>query len=196
MTSLPEVTKRKDYLEWDDYFMGTAYIASLRSKDPNTQVGACIVNKDNRIVGVGYNGMPNGCSDDKLPWTKNGHSKLDNKHLYVCHAEMNAITNKNSADVRDCTLFTTLFPCNECAKLIIQFGIKEVVYFQPKNTDKPEYKASKKMLDMANIHLREFVPKRAKIIIDFEKNSEGKRPTAENHVPTSKRKKSKTCPVL
>ncbi|XP_053207550.1 deoxycytidylate deaminase-like [Panonychus citri] len=160
-------TKRADYLDWDEYFMATAHLASLRSKDPVTQVGTCIVNTEKKIVGIGYNGMPTGCNDDLMPWTKNGDTPLDNKHLYVCHAEMNAIANRNSADVKNCSLYTTLFPCNECAKLIIQSGIREVIYCNIKSPEKTQNKASKRMLDMVNIIQRKFNPKRNEIIIDF-----------------------------
>uniref|UniRef100_A0A8C6AYR6 Deoxycytidylate deaminase n=1 Tax=Monodon monoceros TaxID=40151 RepID=A0A8C6AYR6_MONMO len=112
--------KRDDYLEWPEYFMAVAFLSAQRSKDPNSQVGACIVNAENKIVGIGYNGMPNGCSDDLLPWRRTAESILDTKYPYVCHAELNAIMNKNSADVKGCTMYVALFPCNECAKLIIQ----------------------------------------------------------------------------
>ncbi|XP_031151270.1 deoxycytidylate deaminase isoform X3 [Sander lucioperca] len=113
-------TKREDYLEWPEYFMAVAFLSAQRSKDPSSQVGACIVNQENKIVGIGYNGMPNGCDDDLLPWSRSADDRLDTKYPYVCHAEMNAIMNKNSADVKGCTMYVALFPCNECAKLIIQ----------------------------------------------------------------------------
>jgi dCMP deaminase len=129
------VGKRQDYLGWDDYFMAVAFLSANRSKDPSTQVGACIVNEERKIVGIGYNGMPNGCSDDELPWAREADSPLDTKYPYVCHAELNAIMNKNSADVKGCRLFVALFPCNECAKLIIQSGIREVVYMSDKHRD-------------------------------------------------------------
>ncbi|XP_007998550.2 deoxycytidylate deaminase isoform X3 [Chlorocebus sabaeus] len=114
--------KRDDYLEWPEYFMAVAFLSAQRSKDPNSQVGACIVNSENKIVGIGYNGMPNGCSDDLLPWSRTAKNKLDTKYPYVCHAELNAIMNKNSTDVKGCSMYVALFPCNECAKLIIQAG--------------------------------------------------------------------------
>ncbi|CAH2087867.1 unnamed protein product [Euphydryas editha] len=160
-------TKREDYIEWKEYFMAMAFLAAKRSKDPSFQVGACIVNKENRIVGVGYNGMPFGCSDDDFPWGKNTTSPLDSKFLYVCHAEMNAILNKNSADVKDCTIYVSLFPCNECAKMIIQSGIKEVVYLSDKNAHKDIYIASRKMLDAAGVKCWQYIPKRDKIEIRF-----------------------------
>ena len=108
--------------------MGVSFLTAQRSKDPCTQVGACIVNEKNRIVGLGYNGMPNRCSDDDLPWGKDRENKLNDKQFYVCHAEMNAIMNKNSASLDGCRIYVSLFPCNECAKLIIQSGIKKVLY--------------------------------------------------------------------
>ncbi|CAG5946850.1 unnamed protein product [Menidia menidia] len=114
--------KREDYLEWSEYFMAVSFLSAQRSKDPSSQVGACIVNPENKIVGIGYNGMPNGCDDDLLPWSRYADDWLDTKKPYVCHAEMNAIMNKNSADVKGCTMYVVLFPCNECAKLIIQAG--------------------------------------------------------------------------
>ncbi|XP_077158434.1 deoxycytidylate deaminase isoform X2 [Paroedura picta] len=118
--------KRDDYLEWPEYFMAVAFLSAQRSKDPSSQVGACIVNSENKIVGIGYNGMPNGCSDDLLPWSRTADSKLDTKYPYVCHAELNAIMNKNSADVKGCSMYVALFPCNECAKLIIQADSNDV----------------------------------------------------------------------
>uniref|UniRef100_A0A3B3TSI0 dCMP deaminase n=1 Tax=Poecilia latipinna TaxID=48699 RepID=A0A3B3TSI0_9TELE len=114
--------KRDDYLEWPEYFMAVAFLSAQRSKDPSSQVGACIVNQENKIVGIGYNGMPNGCDDDLLPWSRSADDRLNTKYPYVCHAELNAIMNKNSADVKGCTMYVALFPCNECAKLIIQAG--------------------------------------------------------------------------
>ncbi|XP_034080409.1 deoxycytidylate deaminase isoform X5 [Gymnodraco acuticeps] len=118
--------KREDYLEWPEYFMAVAFLSAQRSKDPSSQVGACIVNQENKIVGIGYNGMPNGCDDDLLPWSRSADDRLNTKYPYginkVCHAELNAIMNKNSADVKGCSMYVALFPCNECAKLIIQSG--------------------------------------------------------------------------
>ncbi|KAF1395670.1 hypothetical protein PFLUV_G00014020, partial [Perca fluviatilis] len=160
-------TKREDYLEWPEYFMAVAFLSAQRSKDPLTGVGACIVNQENKIVGIGYNGMPNGCDDDLLPWSRSADNQLDTKYPYVCHAEMNAIMNKNSADVKGCTMYVALFPCNECAKLIIQSGIKEVVYLSDKYHDTPEMAASRRLLSMAGIQKRQFKPKRTEIVIDF-----------------------------
>lgn len=168
MDSILNEQKRSDYLEWPEYFMGVAFLSAQRSKDPSTQVGACIVNQEKKIVGIGYNGMPNNCDDDKLPWGKQSENWLDRKYAYVCHAEMNAIMNKNSADVKDCIMYVALFPCNECAKLIIQSGIKEIVFFSDKNSTKPEFTASQKLLSMAGVKFRKFRPSRRKIIIDFD----------------------------
>ncbi|CAL8236139.1 unnamed protein product [Arctogadus glacialis] len=143
-------------LHEDDYFMAQAVLASKISKDPRTQVGACIVNKDLETVGIGWNGMPNGC--DNLPWARETGT-LEDKHLYVCHAELNAILNKKSADVKGCTMYVTLFPCNECAKLIIQEGLKEVVYLCDKYKARIPFQASRKLLEEAKIPFKEFKPK-------------------------------------
>uniref|UniRef100_A0A3P9QF97 Deoxycytidylate deaminase n=1 Tax=Poecilia reticulata TaxID=8081 RepID=A0A3P9QF97_POERE len=159
--------KRDDYLEWPEYFMAVAFLSAQRSKDPNSQVGACIVNQENKIVGIGYNGMPNGCDDDLLPWSRSADDRLNTKYPYVCHAELNAIMNKNSADVKGCTMYVALFPCNECAKLIIQAGLKEVVYLSDKYHDTPEMVASRRLLSMAGVQFRQFKPKRSEIVIDF-----------------------------
>ncbi|XP_029082276.1 deoxycytidylate deaminase isoform X1 [Monodon monoceros] len=160
--------KRDDYLEWPEYFMAVAFLSAQRSKDPNSQVGACIVNAENKIVGIGYNGMPNGCSDDLLPWRRTAESILDTKYPYVCHAELNAIMNKNSADVKGCTMYVALFPCNECAKLIIQAGIKEVIFMSDKYHDSNETRAARLMLEMAGVSFRKFTPKCSQIVIDFD----------------------------
>ncbi|XP_015236341.1 PREDICTED: deoxycytidylate deaminase [Cyprinodon variegatus] len=139
----------------------------MLSAPPSLQVGACIVNQENKIVGIGYNGMPNGCNDDLLPWSRSADDRLNTKYPYVCHAELNAIMNKNSADVKGCTMYVALFPCNECAKLIIQAGLKEVVYLSDKYHDTPEMVASRRLLDMAGVQYRQFKPKRSEIVIDF-----------------------------
>jgi dCMP deaminase len=144
--------KRQDYISWDEYFMGIALLSAQRSKDPNTQVGACIVGQDNKILSLGYNGMPIGCSDDELPWSNQGGA-LDTKYLFVCHAELNAILNSGK-DLSGAKLYTTLFPCNECAKAIIQSGIKEVVYCSDKYADTESTIASKKMFGMAGVCYR------------------------------------------
>ena len=145
--------KRQDYLSWDEYFMGIATLSAMRSKDPSTQVGACIVNEDKRILSMGYNGMPRCCSDDEYPWDKND-SALDSKYLYVCHAEFNAILNCAVGSVKGCTVYTTLFPCNECAKAIIQSGMKEVVYMSDKYADSDSVIAAKRMFDTAGVKYR------------------------------------------
>ena len=135
--------------------MGIALLSSMRSKDPSTQVGACIVNSEKRILSMGYNGMPRSCSDDEFPWDKN-ESALNSKYLYVCHAELNAILNCASGNVRGCTVYTTLFPCNECAKAIIQSGIAEVVYMSDKYADSDSVLASKRMFTTAEVKFREY----------------------------------------
>ena len=160
--------KREDYLIWWDYFMSVAVIASMRSKDPSTQVGACIVNSANRIVSTGYNGMPNGIDDDDLPWARSADNILDTKYPFVCHAEMNAIMNKTSYDLAGCTLFVVLFPCNECAKMIIQAGIVRVVYLSDKYSHDEKFIASRKLLNLAKVSLCQYTPKQKKIVIDFD----------------------------
>ena len=147
--------KREEYLSWDEYFMGIAALSAMRSKDPSTQVGACIVNSDKRILSMGYNGMPRCCSDDEFPWDRNGEP-LDSKYLYVCHAELNAILNCAVGSVRGCTVYVTLFPCNECAKAIIQSGIAEIVYMDDKYADTDSVMASKKMFDAAGVKYRQY----------------------------------------
>ncbi len=145
--------KRLDYISWDEYFMGIALLSAKRSKDPSTQVGACIVNKAHKIVSVGYNGMPTGCSDDAFPWDREG-DLLDTKYPYVCHAELNAILNNIGFSLQDCTIYVPLFPCNECAKAIIQSGIREIVYISDKYAHTDSVRASKNMLDHAGVHYR------------------------------------------
>lgn len=164
------VRKRTDYLAWDDYFLSVAFLSAQRSKDPSTQVGACIVDPDNRIVGIGYNGFPRGCDDDSLPWGREiprGGSELDTKYPFVCHAEMNAILNKNQASIKECRMYVALFPCNECAKLIIQSGIKEVIFYSDKHHAKSPFVASRKLLDLAGVTYRQHTPKHAQVVIDF-----------------------------
>lgn len=158
--------KREDYLTWDEYFMGIALLSAKRSKDPNTQVGACIVNSEKKIVGLGYNGFPIGCSDDSLPWEKNGDF-LETKYPYVCHAELNAILN-STKNLSNCSIYVALFPCNECAKAIIQSGIKEVVYLSDKYDKTPSNLASKKMFQMAGVKLRQLVLEKKSIEISFD----------------------------
>ncbi|OWA51726.1 Deoxycytidylate deaminase [Hypsibius exemplaris] len=161
------VKKRDNYISWEEYFMAVSFLSAQRSKDPSSQVGACIVSEEQKIVGIGYNGMPNGCSDDELPWARNAASLLDTKYPYVCHAEMNAIMNKNSASVKDCTMYVALFPCNECAKLCIQSGIKEIVYISDKYREKDEFIASRRLFNMAGVKLRQFIPRERQVVLDF-----------------------------
>jgi len=142
--------KREDYLSWDEYFMGIAFLSSMRSKDPGTQVGACIVSQNNRILSMGYNGFPNGCSDDIFPWTREGEA-LENKYFYSTHSELNAILNYRGGSLEGTKMYVTLFPCNECAKAIIQAGIKTVIYGNDKYADTPSVIASKRMLDAAGV---------------------------------------------
>jgi dCMP deaminase len=158
--------KRSDYIGWDEYFMGLAMLSSMRSKDPSTQVGACIINKFNKIVAVGYNGFPTGITDESFPWESSGEF-LDTKYPYVCHAELNAILNKISVDLRDCTLYTTLFPCNECSKAIIQSGITKIVYLSDKYEQSDIVKASKKMLDAVSIEYVKYESETKSITLDL-----------------------------
>lgn len=158
--------KREDYINWDAYFMGIALLSSQRSKDPNTQVGACIVNKQNRIVSVGYNGLPKGYNDDDCPWESREGNLDETKYAYVAHAELNAILNYHGS-VDGCTLYVTLFPCNECAKAIIQSGISEIVYLVDKYDGTAPIIVSKKMLDAAGIKYRKYINTDKKIILDL-----------------------------
>ena len=156
--------KRADYINWDEYFMGVAMLAARRSKDPNTQVGACIVSPDNIIISTGYNGMPKGCSDDEFPWEREG---TETKYPYVVHAELNAILNANGRDLRGSRLYVALFPCNECAKAIIQSGVKEVVYLSDKYDGTPMNLASKRMLDAARVKRTQLKTDLKAITLDF-----------------------------
>ena len=145
------MTNNINYLSWNEYFMSICILSSMRSKDPNTQVGACIVDSNNRIVSIGYNGFPNNCSDNCLPWNTSDNY-IESKYAYVVHAEVNAILNKsNNNNNEHLRLYCTLFPCNECTKIIIQSGIKEIIYLSDKNKNTDSYKASKIMLDLVNI---------------------------------------------
>ena len=157
---------REDYLSWDEYFMAVAKLSSMRSKDPNTQVGACIVSEDNRILSIGYNGAPNGFKDEIFPWGREGNL-LETKYLYVVHAERNAILNYRGSrkDLEKSRIYVDLFPCNECAKEIIQAGIKEVVYLSDKYANNAETIASKKLLDLCNVKYRQIELKNKKIVI-------------------------------
>lgn len=157
--------KRSDYLSWDEYFMGLSLFSAMRSKDPNTQVGACIVSEDNKILSVGYNGMPIGCDDDTMPWGREGEF-LETKYPFVAHAELNAILNRPTVSLKNARIYVSLFPCNECAKAIIQSGIKEVVYWHNKYKDTDGVKASEMMFRMAGVTLRQYQPSGREVIFD------------------------------
>lgn len=146
--------------------MSIAMLSAMRSKDPSTQVGACIVNSEKRILSMGYNGMPKHCSDDEFPWDRDG-SPLSSKYLFVCHAELNAILNCNSGSLKGCTVYSTLFPCNECAKAIIQSGIAEVVYMSDKYSESDSVLASKRMFDTAGVKYRLYTPTGKKINLEL-----------------------------
>ena len=137
--------QRNDYINWDEYFMGIALLSAMRSKDPNSQVGACIVSPENKILSLGYNGMPIGCDDDAMPWGREGQP-LDTKYMYVCHAELNAILNSAHNNLKGARIYVTLFPCNECTKAIIQSGIGEIVYYDDKYHDSDSSVAARFML--------------------------------------------------
>lgn len=166
--------KNTNYISWDEYFMGVALLSAKRSKDPNTQVGACIVggqdsngSNGNTILSVGYNGLPSGCSDDEFPWGRDGDF-LETKYPFVVHAELNAILNAQGKSLRGAKLYVALFPCNECAKAIIQSGIKEIVYLSDKYADTDIVKASKKMLNSADVKLTQLNPQSSSLTISFD----------------------------
>lgn len=161
------MAKREDYLTWDEYFMGVALLSGYRSKDPNTQVGACIVNSKNHIMSVGYNGFPMGCSDDEFPWERTGEP-YDTKYPYVCHAELNAILNNAGSSLEGCRIYVGLFPCNECAKAIIQSGIKQVIYLSDKYADTPSTRASKRMFDASGVKYTQLDFKKKAVVIDLD----------------------------
>ncbi len=158
--------KRTDYISWDEYFMGIALLTAQRSKDNSSQVGACIVGKDNKILSMGYNGMPVGCLDDEMPWEREG-APLDTKYMYVCHAELNAILNHASGtgSLKGARIYTTLFPCNECAKALIQSGISEVIYYEDKYPDSDSVIASKRLFGLVGITCKQYQPTGRKITI-------------------------------
>ena len=156
--------KRTKYISWDEYFMGVALLAAQRSKDPNTQVGACIVSQDNIILSTGYNGLPNGCSDDEFPWERQGE---ETKYPYVVHAELNAILNSGGRVLKGAKLYVALFPCNECAKAIIQSGVKEVYYLSDKYADSLSTLASKRMMDSAGVKYIQLRTRLKEIVLDF-----------------------------
>ena len=149
--------KRQDYISWDEYFMGVAMLSGMRSKDPNTQVGACIVSQDNKILSMGYNGFPKGCDDDEFPWARTGESN-ETKYPFVTHAELNAILNYRGGSLEGAKIYVALFPCNECAKAIIQSGITEIIYLSDKYSDSDSDHAAKKMFDMGGVKYRKYEP--------------------------------------
>ena len=159
--------KRTDYISWDEYFMGIAMLAARRSKDPSTQVGACIVSEENIIISTGYNGMPKGCSDDEFPWERSGEEEIETKYPYVVHAELNAILNSNGRDLRGSRIYVALFPCNECAKAIIQSGIKEVIYLSDKYTGTMGNLASKRMLLAAGVNFTRMETELDQLTLNF-----------------------------
>jgi dCMP deaminase len=152
-----KIEPRKNYLSWDECFMQMANVIAQRSKDPSTQAGAVVVNQDNVVVGLGYNGWPRGIEVNQLPWEREGKPS-ETKYVYICHAEENAVYNANNS-TKDCKIYCTLFPCNECAKTIIQNGIKEVIFESDKYHDTESCIASRKMLDLAGIKYREYISK-------------------------------------
>lgn len=160
--------KRTDYINWDEYFMGVAMLAAKRSKDPSTQVGACIVDDSNRILSTGYNGFPMGCSDDEYPWAREGAEANATKYPFVVHAELNAILNNRGKNLAGARIYVALFPCNECAKAIIQSGIREVIYLSDKYASTPATQASKKMLASAGVALRQFGSKMDFLTLHFK----------------------------
>ena len=162
--------KREGYLSWDDYFMSVALLSGKRSKDPSTQVGACIVNKNNIIESIGYNGLPKGCSDDEFPWDKEGET-LKTKYPFVVHADLNAILNSKGKDLSGCRIYVALFPCNECAKAIIQSGISEVIYLSDKYANTDSVKASKLMLKCAGVKITQLKPAHKKIELSLDINN-------------------------
>ena len=160
--------KRKDYITWDEYFMGIALLSAERSKDPSTQVGACIVSEDNKILSTGYNGMPIGCNDDEMPWEREAEKPNDTKYPFVCHAELNAILNSPSLiGHKNVKIYVALFPCNECAKAIIQSGIKEIIYACDKYAQTDAVIASKMMLNRAGVKYRKYESKGKKLTLSL-----------------------------
>ena len=162
---MTKMRKREDYISWDEYFMGIAHLSGMRSKDPNTQVGACIVSSDNKILSMGYNGFPIGCSDDEFPWDREGE-ELDTKYPYVTHGEMNAILNYRGGSLEGTKLYVSLFPCNECTKAIIQAGIRKIVYDSDKYALSPATIAAKKMLDAAGVVYEQYQKTGRKICLE------------------------------
>ena len=161
------MAKRNDYITWDEYFMGVALLASKRSKDPSTQVGACIVDDQNRILSTGYNGFPHGCSDDDFPWNRNAEEG-ETKYPFVVHAELNAILNNRGKSLADSKIYVALFPCHECAKAIIQAGITEVIYLSDKYKDTVSDANSRRMLESAGVKLTKLKPTKKSLLLNFD----------------------------
>ena len=159
--------KREDYISWDEYFMGIAKLTGLRSKDPSTQVGCCIVSPEHKILSMGYNGFPTGVSDDDFPWAREAEDELDTKYPYVTHSELNAILNYRGGSLDGCKLYVTLFPCNECAKAIIQSGIKSLIYADDKYASTSGVRASKRMLTAAGVEFHPYVPTGRKVDLEL-----------------------------
>lgn len=161
--------KNQDYIGWDEYFMGVAMLTGLRSKDPSTQVGACIVSEDNKILSMGYNGLPRGCDDDVFPWEREHEDELMTKYPYVVHSELNAILNYRggSLGLDGAKLYVSLFPCNECAKAIIQAGIRTVIYDSDKYHNTPQMRASRRMFDAAGVSYYQYTRSGRKIVLDI-----------------------------
>ena len=160
------MVKRTNYISWDDYFMAIALLSGKRSKDPHTQVGACIVDEDKKIIGIGYNGFPKGVSDEIFPWAREGPF-LETKYPYVCHAELNAILNSFGRNLKGAIMYVQLFPCNECCKAIIQTGIKKFIYLSNKYEGTDQIIASKRMFDSAGVKYEKLIPKDSNIFIDL-----------------------------
>lgn len=158
--------KREDYITWDEYFMGIAKLSAARSKDPSTQVGACIVSDEHKVLSLGYNGMPIGFDDNKAPWDREGDT-LNTKYAYVCHSELNAILNARGINLTGATLYVTLFPCNECAKAVIQSGIKKVIYAEDKYASTDLVKASKRMFEECKVEYEQYTPSSKRITLDL-----------------------------
>ncbi len=158
--------KRKDYISWDEYFMGISMLSGMRSKDPNTQVGACIVSEDNKILSMGYNGFPKGCSDDDFPWDREGDME-ETKYAFVTHAELNAILNYRGGSLEGTKIYVSLFPCNECAKALIQAGVKTIVYESDKYEGTPGNRISKRMLDAAGVRYYKYQKTGRNIALDM-----------------------------
>ena len=159
--------QREDYINWDEYFMGVAFLSARRSKDPHTQVGACIVSQDNKILSMGYNGFPNGCSDEDFPWNRESADPYDNKYFYTTHSELNAILNYRGGSLEGSKLYVTLFPCNECAKALIQSGIRTVIYAEDRYANTSSIRASKRMLRAAGVEFYPYEPSGRRIELDL-----------------------------